>query len=164
MTFREQLLIEFDDEVKKTRRMLECVPDGNFAWKPHEKSMTLGRLSGHLAELPGRSVPIIRMDTLVRQPGYMPFSATSSSELMEKFAKESAEGRSAIESLQYDDLQAIWTLKLGDRTVWEMPRWSALRTVCMNHMIHHRAQLGVYLRLLDVHIPGTYGPSADEKL
>lgn len=162
MAFRELLLAEFDDEMKKTRKILERVPEEKFAWKPHEKSMALGRLASHTADIPARAASIINTETFVRPAGFVPFIASSARELMERFEHTSAEGRAAIESLREDQLPAVWTLKIGEKTLLELPRTSALRMVCMNHMIHHRAQLGVYLRLLDVQIPGMYGPSADE--
>jgi uncharacterized damage-inducible protein DinB len=164
MTFSELLLVEFDEEMKKTRKILECVPEGRFAWKPHEKSMPLGRLAGHVAELPGRAASIVRQETLVRMPGYVPFSATTREDLMEKFESESADGRSAIQELREDQLAAVWTVKFGDTVYLQLPRSSALRAICMNHLVHHRAQLGVYLRLLDIPVPGIYGPSADDRL
>lgn len=143
--------------------MLECVPEKNLAWKPHEKSMTLGRLSGHLAELPGRPAVIANTDTFVRQASYVPFSATTCKDLMETFEKSVSDGRKALDQFKEEDLLKIWTMKFGDRVMLELPKWMALRSVVMNHMVHHRAQLGVYLRLLDVPIPGMFGPSADEK-
>lgn len=163
MGFRELLLVEFDDEMKKTRKILERVPEEKFAWKPHEKSMALGRLASHTADIPGRAASIINTDTFVRPAGFVPFIAASSRELVERFEQASAEGRAAIENLREDQLSAVWTLKLGEQTLLQLPRSTALRAVCMNHMIHHRAQLGVYLRLLGVQIPGMYGPSADDQ-
>lgn len=163
MAFRELLLAEFDDEMKKTRKILERVPEEKFAWKPHEKSMALGRLASHTADIPGRAASIINTETFVRSAGFVPFIASSARELMERFEQANAEGRTAIASLQEDQLPVIWTLKLGEQTFLQLPRSTALRMVCMNHMIHHRAQLGVYLRLLDVQIPGMYGPSADDQ-
>lgn len=162
MTVPELLLLEFDEEMPGTRRMLERVPEASFAWKPHEKSMSLGRLSSHLAELPARCVAIVSSDTFVRAPGTPPYAAATKAELVEKFDQVSAEARAALTTLGEDQLTAIWTIKMGDRTLASLPRAMALRRVFMNHLVHHRAQLGVYLRLLDVPIPGVYGPSADE--
>ena len=162
MTLQEALLQEYDLEMKSTRPLLECVPEDKFAWKPHAKSMSLGRLAGHVAELAGRPASVIGMDTVVRSPGQQPYVPASKKELLEKFDTGSAEARKSIAGLTADRLDTIWTLKFGDRTLFEIPRALALRRVCMNHLIHHRAQLGVFLRLLDVLIPGMYGPSADE--
>lgn len=162
MTFLEALALEYEQEMKSTRRLLECVPDDKFGWKPHEKSMTLGRLASHVAELAGRPVDVIRLDNIVRVPGSKPFVAASRNELLEKFDTGSAEAQKSIASLTEDRLDTNWTLHFGDVKMAEMPRALALRRICMNHLIHHRAQLGVFLRLLDVPIPGMYGPSADD--
>jgi uncharacterized damage-inducible protein DinB len=163
MTFLELFRTEFDDEMKKTRKILERVPEDKFAWKPHEKSMLLGRLASHVAEMPGRAALIATADELLRQPGQVPFSAATHAELIDKFEKGFADGRSAIAGLTDEQLSKIWTLKFGDQIMAQMPKAMALRTVVMNHMIHHRAQLGVYLRLLEIPVPGMFGPSADEK-
>jgi uncharacterized damage-inducible protein DinB len=164
MTFLELLRSEFDHEMESTRKVLACVPGDKLGWKPHEKSMLLGRLAGHVAELPGRAVEISTSDIWVRTPGFVPFSATSQEELLNRFASTSTAGRKALEGLIEDRLSTTWTIKFGDKVVLQLPRALALRTVMMNHLIHHRAQLGVYLRLLDIPIPGVYGPSGDEKL
>jgi len=163
MTIAELLLLEFDEEMPTTRRLLERVPESSFAWRPHEKSMTLGRLSSHVADLPLRCSAIISSDTLVRQPGTAPFAAGSAAELLEKFDSSAKEARAALAGLREDQLDATWSFKMGDRTMASMPRALALRRVFMDHLIHHRAQLGVFLRLLDVPIPGVYGPSADDQ-
>ena len=163
MTISELLLLEFEEEMPATRRILERVPEASFSWKPHEKSMTLGRLASHVADLPLRCSAIISCDTLVRQPGTAPFVAGSAAELLEKFDTASRDARVALAGLREDQLEVTWTLKMGDRTMASMPRAMALRRVFMDHLIHHRAQLGVYLRLLDVSIPGMYGPSADDQ-
>lgn len=163
MTIPELFLQEFDEEIPSTRKMLERVPETSFSWKPHEKSMTLGRLASHVAELPARCATIITTESFVRQPGTAPFLASSSAEIIEKFDTVSAEARKALANLREDQLPVIWTIKMGDRTIASLPRVMALRRVFMNHLIHHRAQLGVFLRLLDVPIPGMYGPSADDQ-
>jgi uncharacterized damage-inducible protein DinB len=163
MTIPELFLLEFDEEVPATRRILERVPEASFSWKPHEKSMTLGRLSSHLAELPARCASIIATETFVRQPGTAPWAAASTTELVEHFDKTTAEARAALLTLREDQLPVVWSIKMGDHTIASLPRVMALRRVFMAHLIHHRAQLGVFLRLLDVPIPGTYGPSADDQ-
>jgi uncharacterized damage-inducible protein DinB len=163
MTIPELLLLEFDEEMPGTRKILERVPETNFSWKPHEKSMTLGRLASHIAELPARCATIITTENYVRQPGTAPFLASSSAELVSRFDTTSSEARTALAALSEDQLSVIWSMKMGDRTMVSLPRGMALRRVFMNHLIHHRAQLGVFLRLLDVPIPGMYGPSADDQ-
>ena len=162
MTIPELLLLEFDEEMPGIRKILERVPETNFSWKTHEKSMTLGRLASHIAELPARCATIITTEIYVRQPGTAPFLASSSAELVSRFDTTSSEARTALAALSEDQLSVIWSLKMGDRTMASMPRVMAIRRVFMNHLIHHRAQLGVFLRLLDVPIPGMYGPSADD--
>jgi uncharacterized damage-inducible protein DinB len=163
MDFLEMYGAEFDLEMKSTRKMLECVQDEKMNWRPHEKSMSLARLASHVAELPGRTVQVIELDTLVRQPGFKHFCAESREELLKKFDESSEAGRAAIAGGVTDErLTAIWGVKFGEKTVLEMPRTMALRRIVLDHLIHHRAQLSVYFRLLDVKIPGMYGPSADE--
>ena len=162
MTVPELFQAAFNEEMPNTRRILERVPEASFSWKPHEKSMTLGRLASHIAELPARCASIIDTDQFVRQPGTAPWAAASTAELLEKFDATSAEASRALAGLREDQLDVIWSMKMGDRTLASLPRGSALRRIFMDHLIHHRAQLGVYLRLLDVPIPGMFGPSADD--
>lgn len=162
MTVQELLQQEFAEESTATRRMLERVPEASFAWKPHEKSMTLGRLASHLADLPNRCSTIITTETYVRAPGTPPFMAGSSGELLAHFDAAASAAQSALASLRDDQLDALWTLKLGERTMATLPRALALRRVFLNHLIHHRGQLSLFLRLLDVPVPGMYGPSADD--
>ena len=163
MTIPELFLQEFDVEMPGTRKLLERVPEASFAWKPHEKSMTLGRLASHIADLPARCSTIITTEELVRQPGFTPWAASSTAELLEHFDAATTQARAALAGLRDDQLTVIWTLKMGDRTLASLPRVMALRRVFMNHIIHHRAQLGVFLRLLDVPIPGMFGASADDQ-
>ncbi|MGD0369530.1 MAG: DinB family protein [Acidobacteriaceae bacterium] len=163
MTIPELFLLEFDEEMPGTRRILERVPEASFSWQPHEKSMTLGRLASHLADLPQRCTAIITSEELVRPLGFTPFLAGSSQELLERFDTVTADARTALAGLREDQLSVIWSIKMGDRTIASLPRAMALRRVFMNHHIHHRAQLGVYLRLLNIPIPGMYGPSADDQ-
>lgn len=162
MNIPELLLLEFDEEMPNTRRILERVPAASLGFRPHEKSMTLGRLSSHIAELPLRCASIIASDTFVRPPGAQPFIAASSEELLQKFDTAAGEARKSLSALREDRLSTLWTLKFGDRTMVVLPRAMALRRVFMDHLIHHRGQLSVYLRLLDTAIPGMYGPSADD--
>jgi uncharacterized damage-inducible protein DinB len=162
MSISQMLLPEFDQEMSNTRKILERVPEDKYSWKPHEKSMTLGRLASHVAELPGWAVETINRETLELTPGMKPFVAGSASELLARFEKNAAEARAAITGATDDHLAVEWSLIYGGHKVLTMPRAAVLRSVVMNHLIHHRAQLGVYLRLNDVAIPGMYGPSADE--
>jgi uncharacterized damage-inducible protein DinB len=163
MTIQELFLQEFDQEIPGTRKLLERVPEASFAWKPHEKSMSLGRLASHIADLPARCATIITTEEFVRQPGFSPWAASSTADLLDHFDTAAAEARRALTGLREDQLDATWTLKMGDRTLASLPRVMALRRVFMDHIIHHRAQLGVFLRLLDVPIPGVYGAPADDQ-
>ena len=164
MSIAEALLPEFDREMGLTRRVLERVPDGQFAWKPHEKSMTLGRLAEHLAELPqwlGVSITASGIDmSTPRPPEYTP--PDTRAKVLAMFDKHVAQARSALNGRTDAELMAPWTLKNQGKEVFTMPKAAVLRGFAMNHMIHHRGQMMVYLRLQNVPVPSVYGPSADE--
>jgi len=162
MSISQMLLPEFDNEIKNTRKLLECVPDGKFDYKPHEKSMSLGRLAGHVAEIPSYGTATIRLEKLEMKAGEKPFSPATRKELLETFDKHAAEARAALESASDEELIKIWSFHYAGKEVFSMPRVAVLRGMMMNHLIHHRAQLGVYLRMNNVEFPGMYGPSADE--
>jgi uncharacterized damage-inducible protein DinB len=159
MPFSENLLPEFDEEMKNTRKMLECVPDTLFDYQPHPKSMTVGRLATHVAELPSWTTSAIDLDVLEIPTDFKPSEIRSQKELLEKFDKGVAEARVKIQGATDQRWHQIWTLKFGGQTLMSMPRSVVMRSIIMNHMIHHRAQLGVFLRLNDVAIPGMYGPT-----
>ena len=162
MSISEMLLPEFDQEMANTRKILERVPEDKLSYKPHEKSMTLGRLAGHVAELPSWAAHTLKVEVLELQPGQQAFSPKSTRELLDKFDESTKEARETISGTSDEELRKTWTMNYAGKTILSMPRSAVLRSVVMNHLIHHRAQLGVYLRLLDVEIPGMYGPSADE--
>ena len=162
MNLPELFLLEFDEEMSSTRRILERVPEHSFAWKPHEKSMTLGRLASHIADLPMRCVTIVSVDSYVRPADSKPFQAGSAQDLVEHFDAVSGQAREALTGLRDDQLDVTWSMQMNGRTMASLPRAMALRRVFMDHLIHHRGQLSVFLRLLDVPIPGMYGPSADD--
>jgi uncharacterized damage-inducible protein DinB len=161
MTISEMLLPEFDQEIANTRKILDCVPEEKFTWKPHEKSMALGRLASHLAEMPGWGVRVIEVDKLEMAPGSKPYVAASKAELLATLDKNAGAAREAIAGASDEHLENIWTFVFAGHTIFAIPRTAALRTMMMSHIIHHRGQLSVYLRLNDVPIPGMYGPSAD---
>jgi uncharacterized damage-inducible protein DinB len=166
MKISQMFLPEFDQEMANTRKTLERVPEGKTDWKPHEKSMTLGRLAGHIAELPGWAGETFNRDELeVMPPGEppKPFISSSPKELLDTFDKKTAEARALIEAASDEDMMKPWTLKVRGKTAFTLPKSAVLRGFVINHIIHHRAQLGVYLRLNDVPVPSMYGPSADEK-
>lgn len=162
MDFIEQLLLEFDAEMANTRKILAAVPEDMFTWKPHHKSMTLGRLAGHVAEMANWALVTIQVDTLELTPGQKGFNPASKSELLSRFEENVSQARAALAGLKQEQLETIWRLTFGEKTLFEMPRAAVIRATVMNHMIHHRGQLSVYLRLLDAAVPGMYGPSADE--
>ncbi len=163
MPFSETLLPEFDEEMKNTRRLLECVPEGNFDYKPHPKSMTLGRLASHVAEMPSWTAFTLDREVFDLQPDFKPTLAGSRAELLQIFDKGAAEAREKIAAATDEEWRKIWTFKYAGKTIMSMPRSTVMRSTIMNHLIHHRAQLGVYLRLNEVAFPGMYGPSADEQ-
>jgi len=167
MGLSEGLLAEFDHEMVSTRKTLERIPEDKLTWKPHEKSMGWGRLAGHLAELPGLGVKVVESDSLDfanRPAGLKPLVAESQKHVVEIFDKNVAALRKGIAGVSDADWSKTWTLSIGEKKIFSGPRIGALRRMVMNHMIHHRAQLGVYLRLNGVAVPSVYGPSADEGL
>ncbi len=164
MTISETLLPEFDQEMANTRALLECVPEDKFAWKPHTKSMTMGRLASHIAEMANWAVYTIKQDSLELTPDMKPFNAATKKELMDGLASYSAAAREAIAGASDADLGKTWSLIYGGKPVLSMPRAAVLRTMVFSHIIHHRGQLTVYLRLNDIAIPGMYGPSADARM
>jgi uncharacterized damage-inducible protein DinB len=162
MPIAQMLLPEFDQEMANTRKILERVPDGKFDYKPHERSMTLGRLAAHVAEIPSYATNTIRLERMDFTGNEKPFTPADRKELLDRFDKNSEEARGMIVGVSDADLAKIWTLSFKGKEIFSMPRVAVLRGMVMNHLVHHRAQLGVYLRLNNVEIPGMYGPSADE--
>jgi uncharacterized damage-inducible protein DinB len=166
MSISASLLPEFDQEMANTRKALERVPDDKFDWKPHEKSMALGGLATHLANLPSWTVYTIKQDSLDLAPqGGEPFKTeqkNSRQEILDDFEKNVAAARAAIVGASDEELLKPWTLLKGGVTLMTLPKVAVLRSFVMNHIIHHRGQFTVYLRLNDVPVPSIYGPSADE--
>jgi uncharacterized damage-inducible protein DinB len=166
MALNEALLPEFDQEMASTRRSLERVPEDKFGWKPHSKSGTMIWLAGHLANIPEWAVYTINQDALDLAPrGVRAAPAPepkSRQELLATFDKNVAAARAAIAGASDARLFKNWTLLNNEQPVLTMPRIACLRSWVMNHSIHHRAQLGVYLRLNNIPVPAIYGPSADE--
>jgi uncharacterized damage-inducible protein DinB len=162
MPIAQMLIPEFDLEMANTRKMLERVPDGKFAYKPHEKSMTLGRLAAHTCEIPSYATATLRVERMDFTGEEKQFAPTTRKELLEAFDKYVAEAREMLSKASDEDLMKIWTLTYKGNQIFSMPRAAVLRTMVLSHLIHHRSQLGVYLRLNNIEIPGMYGPSADE--
>src|SRR6202521_750097 len=166
MTIGQSMLPEFDQEMQTTRKTLERVPDEKWNWKPHEKSGTVGWLAGHIATLPGWTTMTINTEELdyapVNGPSYQPPKTENRKDVLAVFDKEAAEARAALASVSDSELMKGWKLLAGGQEIFTMPRVACIRGFVMNHLIHHRAQLGVYYRLLGIPVPGLYGPSADE--
>jgi uncharacterized damage-inducible protein DinB len=166
MTIGQAILPEFDQEMANTRKTLERVPEDKFGWKPHEKSGTVGWLVSHIATMPQWGVMTLNTEEFDYAPlgaaPYVPPKIENRTELLDTFDKGVAETRAAIVSASDTDFMKNWTLLAGGKTIFTMPRVACIRTMIFNHLIHHRAQLTVYYRLLGVPVPGLYGPSADE--
>lgn len=157
-----RLLPELETELALVRQMLALVPWEDAGWTPHPKSMTLGFLATHLAQLPGFLTGMSVMDELDFRPeDFAPPALNSTAELLALFDDESAKMRAALAALDWSRLNGTWKMTMGGQTIIDNQRGFLLRHMGVNHMVHHRAQLGVYLRLRDVPIPGSYGPSAD---
>jgi len=166
MPISQALLPEFDNEMANTRKTLERVPEAKFSWKPHEKSGTMIWLADHVASLPEWAAITIKQDELDLAPGGVqptrPPQPKSSKELLDKFDKNVAAARAAIAGASDAEFAKTWTLLNNGQKLMAMPKSACIRGFVMNHLIHHRAQLGVYLRLNNVPVPAIYGPSADE--
>lgn len=166
MSISQSLLPEFDNEMANTRKTLERVPDDKFAWKPHPKSSAMGPLAVHLATLVGWTNDSIEKDSFDMAPAggqpYRPPQVGNRAELLSLFDNGVAKARAAIAGASDEHLLKPWSLLNGGQVLMTMPRAVVLRNFVLNHMIHHRAQLGVYLRLNNVPVPSIYGPSADE--
>jgi uncharacterized damage-inducible protein DinB len=164
MPIREILLPEFDQEMAQTRKMLERVPDGRFDFTPHAKSKRIDWLAGHVADLPTWIGHTMHTELLAIEPGqYKAFEPKNNAELLERFDKNVREAREELSKVEDDQLKVIWTMQFQGEKVMSMPRYNVLRQVILNHLIHHRAQLSMYLRMMNVAVPGMYGPSADEQ-
>lgn len=156
------VLADLEPEIAASRKILGAVPDGRNDWKPHARSRSVGELANHVATIPRHGTRILTLDNYditTRQP--VPPRHTAA-ELVEEFNTNIAEFRKALDGVDESKLRATWTFSAGPHVIAAQPRAVMLRLLFLNHIVHHRAQLGVYLRLLDVPVPGTYGPSADE--
>ena len=163
MTICQTITLDYDDEMKSTRKLLERVPldEAHRGYKPHEKSTSLERLATHVAQLPSWPKMALASQLLELQPGFKPDLAASTKELLDIFDKSVEEGRASIASATDSEMQKDWTFKFGDQFSFTQVRTRVIRSF-INHLVHHRAQLGIYLRLNGIAIPGMYGPSADE--
>jgi len=161
----ETLYTDLDNELHTTRRMLERFPSGNNEWRPHEKSMTLAHLASHVAEIPQYGTMVITTDGLdLSKKGFTSNTYETAEKLLEVFDAKVSELRPALAALDSDAVAASWTLRNGEQVFFSRAKGELVRHMMLNHLIHHRAQLGVYYRMLGVPVPGSYGPSADEPM
>lgn len=165
MSLSQPVLAEFLQEAATTRRALERVRDDCLDWRPHEKSWTMRELASHLAEMP------TWLEGILNTPGmntedtfdWQPFKAENRQELLDKFDKSVSDAERMLSQAADEALKQTWSFKAGDKTIFEAPRVGVVKTMLINHAVHHRGQLTVYLRLNDIPVPSIYGPSADEQ-
>lgn len=162
MNLNQTLLPEFSHEMSNTRRALERVATETFEYKPHEKSGTMIWLANHIAMMPGWAAMTITTESLNLDGMPPPTLPATTEELLSVFDKNVADGREALNGASNENLTAMWSLQAGGKKVIEMPRIAVIRGMIMNHLIHHRGELVVYLRLNNIPVPALYGPSADE--
>lgn len=165
MKLNQAFISELKSEGASTRKMLERVPEGNLGWKPHEKSMTIGRLATHIAELPSWVAVTLNTDELdFSKREYKPHTAANREELLAIHDKNIADAIASLEKSTDEELMKNWTLRNGETVYFTLPKIAAMRGFAFNHLYHHRGQLSVFLRLNDIHVPGMYGPSADDRI
>jgi uncharacterized damage-inducible protein DinB len=164
MDIQKELIAEYDRETANTRKVLEAIPDNaDFSWKPHEKSMALGKLAGHVSDTNGDwALHTLTVDRLDWTPDMNPAEVTTKAGLLERFEKQVAEVKPELAKMTPEKWVSNWKFVAGEQTWIDDTKYNVWRTWVVNHLIHHRAQLGVFLRLLGQKIPGCYGPSADE--
>ena len=155
---------QFNQEAKTTRRHLERLPNDKLDWRPHEKSYTAGALASHIVECITFTPDIFTKNELNFDPAtYKPYLAASTTELLEAFDKSVAEGKRVLAATDDEAAMQMWSLKFDGKQLFERPKIDVMRDLTLSHLIHHRGQFSVYLRLLGVPVPGSYGPTADEK-
>jgi uncharacterized damage-inducible protein DinB len=162
MRIVDSILAELDQEAATTRRILERVPNDKLAWTPHPKSMTLGQLALHIAEVPGVIAGFVAGPVHEAPGEFKQASATSTAQVLAMLDQSLGKAREILNGLDDATIASMWSLQAGGRTILSMPRRAVIRTILLNHWYHHRGQLSVYLRQLDVPIPSIYGPTADE--
>jgi uncharacterized damage-inducible protein DinB len=158
----DALLPEFDHEITTTRKLLERVPDDRLAWKPHARSMSIGRLATHLSTIPWWGEMTLGRSEFDTAGVSAPAEATSRSQILDTFDRHAQATRALLAGKTDAELMAPWALKRGDQTIFSLPKAAVWRSFVLSHLVHHRGQLSVYLRLLDIPVPSIYGPSADE--
>jgi uncharacterized damage-inducible protein DinB len=161
MRIADSLIMELEQEAKTTRRVLERLPETKLSWRPHTKSMSLGQLGLHVAQTPGQVAKLAKA-SIDSTPAFQQAEATSSQELLSALDASVAEAKAALNGWDDAKMMETWSMSGGGKTIMSMPRVGLLRAIMLNHWYHHRGQLSVYLRLLDVSVPSVYGPTADE--
>ena len=165
MTIAHGLLQELEQEAKTTRRLLERVPESRTSWRPHEKSWTLGELAMHIAMVPGGVAEFVARPSPVQAPDFPdPPAAPNTAELLRRFDESIAKAKTILTEMDDAAATEMWRMVAGERDVMAMPRVAYMRAIMLNHWYHHRGQLSVYLRFLDVPLPSIYGPTADERM
>jgi uncharacterized damage-inducible protein DinB len=162
MALIDGMLQELEQEAQTTRRVLERVPDKQLAWRPHEKARTLGELALHVATVPGGVAELVTSQTPAQVPNFTDPSPQSAAELIPALDQSIAKAKKLLGGMDDAELMSTWRLMQGEREVFAVPRVALLRSIMLNHWYHHRGQLTVYLRELDVPVPSIYGPSADD--
>jgi uncharacterized damage-inducible protein DinB len=163
MAIKDAVAAEFDQEMMRTRKCLERVPDEKLGWKPHSKSRSLGQLAAHIAAVPGNAARVLEADEFnANPPASAPAAPKSRAELLEVFDGNVAKSRELINKTSDEVWMKPWSFLFKGQKVFTLPKIAALRAITLSHLIHHRGQFTVYLRLNDVPVPGVYGPSADE--
>lgn len=159
------LIPELKHEYASTRKMLERVPFDSFEWRPHEKSMSLERLASHVATIPHWVTDIVKKEELdFAKTPYSTPKFTTREDMLKEFDQLTTQAISLLQDCPDEELMKSWTLRAGDHVIFTLPKAAAIRSMTISHLIHHRGQLSVYLRLLNVPVPGMYGPSADEAM
>lgn len=162
-TIAARMLAELENEIKTTRRMIERIPADKLAWKPHEKSMALGRLAGHIAEMIGWIPLAVESDGIdFASYPYKPKDYSDAGEILADLDAAVARANEALGAAAEEKMAEGWTMRNGEKVYMTIPKAVVVRTWVMNHVYHHRGQLSVYMRLLDIPVPSIYGPSADE--
>lgn len=161
MRIVDSILTEVDQEAQTTKRVLENIPDNKLAWKPHSKSLSLGQLALHIASVPG-SVAAAAVPDSMEAPSFSWPEPKNRQEVLDTFSKSLQSAKETLKKMDDARLLSMWSLTRNGKVLMSVPRIGFIRSIMMNHIYHHRGQLSVYLRLLDVPVPSIYGPSADE--
>jgi uncharacterized damage-inducible protein DinB len=163
MALNKAIIAELEHEAAGTRRVINNLPEENLDWRPHEKSYTIGYLAQHVTQLPVWVVMTIKHPELDLSKGFDRKKAQTKADILALFEEHLATAKEALQNVSDEEMEEKWTLRNGDHVIFTLPKKIVLRYMVLNHIVHHRGQLTVYLRLLNIPVPGLYGPSADEK-